>query len=167
MLILWALKHSMEKTTASIGSVSSLNSPQYLFLDCFHMTGCTCVLKIMGKTWFHSGKVHVKGWMKARRCTRSCIMSDHLSACPLTVHALLHIPNDIQNNGPPCMNWMFVMEHWCGLLLPAIKSWKKPFICLAFRQYQAAQYLEITNQYNLLDFMPTIINDNLPLQHES
>src|SRR5258708_16564019 len=93
--------------------------------------------------------------------------SDHLSACPLTVHALLHIPNDIQNNGPPCMNWMFVMEHWCGLLLPAIKSWKKPFICLAFRQYQAAQYLEITNQYNLLDFMPTIINDNLPLQHES
>src|SRR5258708_37692964 len=26
--------------------------------------------------------------------------------------------------------------------------------------------VEITNQYNLLDLMPTIINDNLPLQHE-
>src|SRR5258708_8601890 len=71
--------------------------------------------------------------------------SDRLSACPLTAHELLHIPNDIQNNRPPCMNWTFVMECWCGLLLPAIKSQKKPFICLAFRQYQAAQYLASGN----------------------
>src|SRR5258706_12641436 len=92
--------------------------------------------------------------------------SDHLSACPLTAYALLHILNDIQNNGPPCMNWTFVMEHWCGLLLPAIKLQKKPFICLVFPQYQAVQYLEITNQNNLLDLMLTIINDNLPSQHE-
>ena len=73
--ILWVLEHSMKKTTASIGSVSSLNSPQYRFLDHFHMTGCTCVLRIMGKTLFHSGKVHIKGWMKARSSTRSLIMS--------------------------------------------------------------------------------------------
>ena len=92
--------------------------------------------------------------------------SNCLSACPLTAHALLHILNDIWNNGPPCMNWMFVMECWCGSLLPAIKLWKKPFICLAFQQYQAVQYLEITNWYNLLDLVLTIINDNLPLQHE-
>ena len=83
--------------------------------------------------------------------------SNHLSTCPLTAHALLHIPNDIRNNRPPCMNWMFVMECWCGSLLPAIKSWKKPFICLAFQQYQAVQYLEIMNRYNLLDLMPMII----------
>src|SRR5258708_17002992 len=92
--------------------------------------------------------------------------SNHLSTCPLTAHALLHILNDIQNNRPPCMNWTFMMECWCGSLLPAIKSQKKPFICLAFQQYQAAQYLEIMNRYNLLDLMPMIINDNLPLQHE-
>src|SRR5258705_10819016 len=92
--------------------------------------------------------------------------SNHLSACPLTAHALLHILNNIQNNGPPCMNWMFMTEHWCGLLLPAIKLWKKPFICLAFRQYQAVQYLEIMNQYNLLDLMLMIINNDLPSQHE-
>src|SRR5258708_19439441 len=92
--------------------------------------------------------------------------SNCLSACPLTAHALLHIPNDIRNNGPPCMNWTFMMERWCGSLLPAIKSWKKPFICLGFQQYQAAQYLEIANQYNLLDLMPTIINNDPPSQHE-
>ena len=69
-----------------------------------------------------------------------------LSACPLTLHALLHIPNNIRNNGPPCMNWTFVMEHWCGSLLPVIKSRKKPFTSLALQQYQTAQYLEVINQ---------------------
>src|SRR5260370_25731911 len=88
--------------------------------------------------------------------------SNHLSTCPLTAHALLHIPNDIQNNGPPCMNWTFVMERWCGSLLPEIKSWKKPFIYPAFQQYQTAQYLEIMNPYKLLDLMLTIINNHLP-----
>src|SRR6266436_8623107 len=80
--------------------------------------------------------------------------SDCLSACPLTVHALLHILNDIQNNGPPCMNWTFVMECWCGLLLPAIKLWKKPFICLVFRQYQAAVRVQ-----------PCILNSAPSLMH--
>ncbi len=75
MCILQALKHSVKKTTASIGSVSSLNSPQYRFLDHFHMTGCICVLRITGKTLFHFGKVHIKGWMKAWRSTGSLIMS--------------------------------------------------------------------------------------------
>ena len=75
MHILWALKHSMEKTTASIGSVSSLNSPQYRFLDHFHMTGCICALRTTGKTSFHFGKVHIKEWMKAGRSARYLIMS--------------------------------------------------------------------------------------------
>src|SRR6266481_3428780 len=63
MCIPQALEQSMKKPMASIGSVSSLNSPQYLFLDHFHTTGCTCVLRIMGKTLFHSGKVCINGWM--------------------------------------------------------------------------------------------------------
>ena len=60
---------------SAIGSVFSLNSPQYWFLDCFHMTGCICALRTMGKTLFHFGKVHINGWMKAGRSTRSLILS--------------------------------------------------------------------------------------------
>ena len=85
-----------------------------------------------------------------------------LSACPLTLHALLHILNDISNNGPPCMNWTFVMECWCGLLLPVIKSCKRPFTSLALQQYQVAQYFEVINWHNLLDLMPTLIDNNVP-----
>ena len=75
MCILQAPKHSAKRTTASIGSVFSLNSPRYRFLDHFHMTGCICALRTMGKTLFHFGKVCIKGWMKARRSTGSLIMS--------------------------------------------------------------------------------------------
>jgi len=81
-----------------------------------------------------------------------------LATCPLTLHMLIHIPYDIQKNGPPCNNWMFVMEWWCGSLLPAIKSWKEPFTSLTLQQYQAAQLFEIVNQFNLTDLMPTRVN---------
>src|SRR5260370_7343396 len=70
-----APEHSVKRTMASIGSVFSLNSPQYQFLDCFHMTGCICALRTMGKTLFHFGKVCIKEWMKAGRSTGYLIMS--------------------------------------------------------------------------------------------
>src|SRR5258708_30273265 len=75
MRILWAPEHSVKRTTVSIGSIFSLNSPQYRFLDRFHMTGCICALRTTGKTLFHFGKVCIKEWMKARRSTRYLIMS--------------------------------------------------------------------------------------------
>src|SRR5258706_262958 len=33
--------------------------------------------------------------------------------CPVTLHTLLHLADDIKQNGPLCYNWSFVMEHWC------------------------------------------------------
>src|SRR5260221_11308845 len=67
MHILQAPERSAKRTMASIGSVFSLNSPRYRFLDHFHMTGCICALRTMGKTSFHFGKVHTykgmdEGW---------------------------------------------------------------------------------------------------------
>src|SRR5258708_20072761 len=79
MRILQAPEHSAKRTMASIGSVFSLNSPQYRFLDRFHMTGCICALRTTGKTSFHFGKVHIKEWMKAGRSTGYLIMSGLLS----------------------------------------------------------------------------------------
>src|SRR6266436_551446 len=75
MHILQAPEHSAKRTMASIGSVFSLNSPQYQFLDRFHMTGCICALRTMGKTSFHFGKVCIKEWMKAGKSTGYLIMS--------------------------------------------------------------------------------------------
>src|SRR5258708_4762072 len=75
MHILQAPEHTAKRTTASIGSVFLLNSPQYLFLDYVHMTGCICALRTTGKNSFHFEKVHIKEWMKAGRSTGYLIMS--------------------------------------------------------------------------------------------
>ncbi|KAI0373517.1 hypothetical protein BV20DRAFT_1033834 [Pilatotrama ljubarskyi] len=45
-----------------------------------------------------------------------------LSCCTVVVHALLHIAHDIRQVGPVWVYWAFLMERFCGHLLPAIKS---------------------------------------------
>lgn len=74
---------------------------------------------------------------------------NRLSMCPLTLHAILHIPDDIMNNGPCCYNWTFIMERWCGALLPAIKSRVRPFVSLSLRQLHLAQLNVIKARYKL------------------
>lgn len=52
---------------------------------------------------------------------------ERLSACPLTVHALLHIADSITIAGPVWTYWAFLMECYCGALLPAVKSRRFPY----------------------------------------
>ncbi len=50
-----------------------------------------------------------------------------LSACPVTIHALLHIADSIVNAGPVWASWAFPMERYCSTLQPAITSRRFPF----------------------------------------
>ncbi|KAJ7433126.1 hypothetical protein B0H11DRAFT_2376974, partial [Mycena galericulata] len=52
---------------------------------------------------------------------------DRLSACPVTIHALLHIADGIEAAGPVWAYWAFPMERFCGRLQPCIKSRRFPF----------------------------------------
>jgi hypothetical protein len=52
---------------------------------------------------------------------------DRLSACPVTIHALLHIADSIEASGPMWAYWAFPMERYCGSLVPAIRSRRFPF----------------------------------------
>ncbi|KAI0686435.1 hypothetical protein C8T65DRAFT_567901 [Cerioporus squamosus] len=53
-----------------------------------------------------------------------------LSACPLTIHALLHIADSILETGPVWTAWAFPMERYCGFLGPAIRSRRFPYASL-------------------------------------
>jgi len=61
---------------------------------------------------------------------------------------------------------MFIMEQWCSSLLLAIKSQKEPYTCLALWQYQAAQFFEIINHYNITELMHITPNSDNPSHHE-
>ena len=73
--------------------------------------------------------------------------------CPLTLHALLHLADDIERNGPLSMNWSFVMEHWYSQLVPAIKLHVYPYKLLTCQQHAIAQKNSILMQYNLFNII--------------
>jgi len=75
--------------------------------------------------------------------------ADRLSACPLTIHALLHIPEGIAANGPVWTNWAFPMERHCNTLLPAIKSRCYPYESINSFVTATAQLNQIQLLYNL------------------
>lgn len=76
---------------------------------------------------------------------------DRLSACPLTVHALLHIADGIKAMGPVWAYWAFPIERFCGKLGKAIKSRRNPYTNLDNRLLLMVQMMQIKNMYGLHD----------------
>ncbi|QRW13660.1 Transposase family Tnp2 protein [Ceratobasidium sp. AG-Ba] len=74
---------------------------------------------------------------------------DRLPACPLTIHALLHIPYYIRMTGPLWASWAFVMERFCGYLLPAVKNRYQPYRHLDNYIMRTAQLKVVCHTYGL------------------
>ncbi|KAF9058462.1 hypothetical protein BDP27DRAFT_1241042, partial [Rhodocollybia butyracea] len=55
---------------------------------------------------------------------------ERVSACPLTIHGLLHVPDALVEIGPVWTHWAFPTERYCGRLQPAIKSRRHPFVAI-------------------------------------
>ncbi|CUA77659.1 hypothetical protein RSOLAG22IIIB_12749 [Rhizoctonia solani] len=74
---------------------------------------------------------------------------DRLPACPLTIHALLHLPSYIRQTGPLWASWAFVMERFCGHLLPAVKNRTLPYQHLDNYVQRRAQMQIVSHIYDL------------------
>ncbi|KDN33419.1 hypothetical protein RSAG8_13489, partial [Rhizoctonia solani AG-8 WAC10335] len=74
---------------------------------------------------------------------------NRLPACPLTIHALLHLPSYIRQTGPLWASWAFVMERFCGHLLPAAKNRTLPYQHLDNYVQRRAQMQIVSHIYNL------------------
>jgi hypothetical protein len=78
---------------------------------------------------------------------------DRLSACPVTVHALLHIADSIEASGPVWASWAFPTERYCGSLTPAIKSRRYPFPSIDRHVTEVAQLTQIKMFHCLEDVL--------------
>jgi len=74
---------------------------------------------------------------------------DRISACPITIHALLHIADGIKANGPVWCYWAFPTERYCGSLQPAIRSRRFPYASLDRHALEDAQLTQIKIVYNI------------------
>ncbi|KZT63405.1 hypothetical protein DAEQUDRAFT_680476, partial [Daedalea quercina L-15889] len=70
-----------------------------------------------------------------------------LSACPVTIHALLHVADSILLSGPVWASWSFPMERYCGILRPAIRSRRFPFVALDNYVADTAQLAQLKVVY--------------------
>ncbi|KAF7325517.1 hypothetical protein MKEN_00400800 [Mycena kentingensis (nom. inval.)] len=71
-----------------------------------------------------------------------------LRACPLTVHALLHIADNILNAGPMWTYWNYITERFVGYLVRSSKSRKNPYASFARRLREIAQNSAIKVRYH-------------------
>lgn len=60
---------------------------------------------------------------------------------------MLHIPDDIRSHGPSWVYWCFVMERYCGSLLPSIKSRSNPYPSLTKRMLEGVQVSQVKKLY--------------------
>ncbi|KAJ7017634.1 hypothetical protein C8F04DRAFT_1017428 [Mycena alexandri] len=74
---------------------------------------------------------------------------DRLSACPLTIHGLLHIADGIEDVGPIWAYWAFPMERFCGRLQPCIKSRRFPFASIDGHVVATAQLAVVKVRHGL------------------
>ncbi|XP_006457060.1 hypothetical protein AGABI2DRAFT_146706 [Agaricus bisporus var. bisporus H97] len=95
---------------------------------------------------------------------------DRLSACPLTLHALLRIAWGIRVAGPVWAYWAFPMERHCNTLLPSIRSRRHPYAAINTFVSAMAQLDQIRLRFNLqseldlsperLTTLPTYVSDS-------
>ena len=73
-----------------------------------------------------------------------------ISACPVTVHGLLHIADGIEAAGPVWATWAFVMERYCGFVKRrAVRSRAHPYASINRRILEMAQLNVILMKYGL------------------
>ncbi|KAB5588211.1 Transposase family Tnp2 protein [Ceratobasidium theobromae] len=80
-----------------------------------------------------------------------------LPTCPLTIHALLHMPFYLRKTGPLWASWAFVMERFCGHLLPAVKNRARPYDHLDNYVQRRAQMQIVSNVFNLPSLSKPIV----------
>ncbi|KAF9645546.1 hypothetical protein BDM02DRAFT_3203518 [Thelephora ganbajun] len=73
-----------------------------------------------------------------------------LSACPVTVHGLLHIADGIEAAGPVWAAWAFVMERYCGYIKrSAVRSRKHAQASIDKRILETTQLEMVKMRYGL------------------
>ena len=71
------------------------------------------------------------------------------AACPLTIHALLHIAPSIRIAGPVWAYWAFPMERYCGDIGLNIRSRRHPYKSIDHYVTAHAQLAQVTLLHDL------------------
>ncbi len=74
---------------------------------------------------------------------------EQLPTCPLTIHVLLHIPDQIRWMGPCWTTWAFPIKRQCGYFQHSIQSRRNPYVSMDQHLIDLLQLWQIKILYNL------------------
>jgi hypothetical protein len=91
--------------------------------------------------------------------------ADRLAACPSTLHAWLHLPQDILNAGPSWQSWAFPMEREVQWAKAGVKDARHhPFVHMANRALRREQLKQLGHRLHiskLLDIKQRVIDSKM------
>ena len=76
---------------------------------------------------------------------------ERLLACPLMIHALLHIPDQIRCMGPCWTTWAFPIERQCRYFQRSIQSRRNLYASMDRHLTDLSQLRQVKLLYNLTD----------------
>jgi hypothetical protein len=76
---------------------------------------------------------------------------ERLPTCTLTIHGLIHVPDDILFCGPSWTTWTFWMERYCGFLKSALRSKQSPWANLNNIILHRAYLEQLDARYDVAD----------------
>ncbi|QRV93204.1 hypothetical protein RhiJN_21257 [Ceratobasidium sp. AG-Ba] len=115
----------------------------------------TCLQFELSNAEISTLDVKIQRWVADYEAYYYQYEESRLSACPLTIHALLHIPFYIRHIAPVWASWTFVMERFCGYLILAVTNRVDPFPCIDNFAEQRAQLRAVSQIYSISTGRPS------------
>jgi hypothetical protein len=97
------------------------------------------------KCWFNSTSAHRNDYYRYYYQH----LEGRLRVCTLTVHGMVHVPDDILFCGPSWTTWTFFMERFCGVLQAGLRSKCFPWANLNNNVLHVAYLEQLNARYDL------------------
>ncbi|KAJ7719689.1 hypothetical protein DFH07DRAFT_972824 [Mycena maculata] len=111
----------------------------------------TCINFTLTHAQIETLRDHIITWVETYERFYYQYAEERLSACPLVIHGLLYVPDDILFCGPSWTTWTFWMERYCGFLKRALSSKTSPWANLNNIVLHRAYLEQLEALYDLTD----------------
>ncbi|KAJ7277813.1 hypothetical protein C8J57DRAFT_1579380 [Mycena rebaudengoi] len=94
-------------------------------------------------------KININDWIGKYEEYYYQYKEECLRACPLTIHGLVHVPDDMLFCGPSWTTWTFWVERYCVFLQSGLRSRRIPWANLNNNILHVAYLEQLAAQYDL------------------
>ncbi|KAJ7152445.1 hypothetical protein C8R46DRAFT_1357483 [Mycena filopes] len=108
-------------------------------------------------------RIQIVDWVRLYERYYYQFDESRLCACTLTIHGLLHVPDDLLFCGPMWTTWSFFIERYCGFLQKRLRSKRFPWANLNNTILHMAYLQQLGLRYDLEDELSSVVRSKKAL----